>query len=167
MTTITRQWSSAVDCSRRDIRVGLVLFAACAITGSVGVGCSVGQGQGELTADVRIEGLCDLDERDYPLAPSFFSGEVTEDQLNLRIQRGSQSEAAADGIIVHVQDVNDVKRQRIGLPIGIDADDRALVQIVLYLNGSCPFGFPQDEFEQNPVILEAVSGVITFRSIYA
>lgn len=129
-------------------------------------GCSVGEGQGELTANVSITDFCEIEEPALDLAPSFYSGEVTLDQLSVRVQRGSQAEQDADGLIILVRDVNEVKRQRIGLPIPVEADDRALVQMVLYLNGTCPTGFP-DEFNENPVVLEGVSGSITFRSIYA
>jgi hypothetical protein len=127
-------------------------------------GCSVGEGQGELTANVTAAG-CDVPQ-DYALEPSLFTGEVTGDQLNLRIQRGSDLEGHADGLIVHVRDVDEVKADRIGLPLRFRDDSDALVQAVLYLNESCPSGFP-DDFRTRPYAFLAVDGTITFDSIYA
>jgi len=109
---------------------------------------------------------CEIDEPMYELAPSFFSGEVTADQLNIRIQRGSEIEGYSDGLMIQVRDVNEVFRNRIGLPIEIDAHETSLVQAVFYLNQSCPSGFP-DFFVTQPVIMEAQSGAIVFHAIYA
>jgi hypothetical protein len=133
---------------------------------ALGAGCSVGEGQGEITAAVHVEGFCEVDEEAFELAPSFFSAEVTEELLDLRVQRGSQIESNSDGLYINVRDVNDVARQRIGLPIPISDADDALVRLVFFLNATCPTGFPE-EFRESPVNLKAVSGTITFREIYA
>ncbi len=149
--------SSAVAFSRHDwlIAGGLALA----------VGCSVGGGQGDIAGSV-VAPDCDVDVPDYDLAPSFFSGEVTGDQLDLRIQRGSDIEGYADGLIVQVRDVNEVFRNRIGIPIPVEPDEHALLQVVFYLNQTCPSGFP-DFFTTQPVIMEGQSGSITFDSVYA
>jgi hypothetical protein len=146
-----------VDCCPRNCWALLALALAA---------CSVGEGQGELTAAVVVSDFCELEDPALDLNPTFFAGEVTLDQLVIRVQRGSQVESESDGLIILVRDVNEIKRQRIGLPIPIDSDERSLVQVVLYLNGTCPVGFP-DEFGVPPVVLEAASGEITFRHIYA
>lgn len=128
-------------------------------------GCSVGEGQGQLGGEVFAP-ECEVDEPDYELSPSFFSGEVTGGQLNIRIQRGSEIEGYSDGILLQVADVNEVFRNRIGIPIPIDPDERSLLQAVLYLNHTCPSGFP-DFFVTQPVIMEAMSGEVVFDAIYA
>lgn len=136
-----------------------------ALFGALALGCSVGQGSGAIGGPVLAPD-CEVEQPDYQLHPSFFTGEVTGEQLNLRIQRGSTIEGYADGMIIHVRDVNEVRRQRIGLPIPVDATADSLVQVVLYLNETCKTGFP-DEFNILPLTMEAVSGTITFDSIYA
>ncbi len=129
-------------------------------------GCSVGEGQGEIGGDVVASDFCMLDQPDYELVPSFFAGEVIETQLNIRVQRGSALEQFADGLAIQVLDVNEVKRQRIGLPIPLTGEDAALVQIIFYLNETCPAGFP-NEHRRRAVVMEAVAGTITFDAIYA
>lgn len=139
--------------------LALALFGAVA-------GCSVGEGQGAIGGHVVAADFCALDDPAWQLHPSFFTAEVTEDQLNLRIQRGSALEQFADGIMIHVGDVNEIKRQRIGLPIPVERGWRSLVQIVLYLNETCEAGFP-NEHRRRAVLMEAVGGTIRFDAIYA
>lgn len=128
-------------------------------------GCSVGEGTGSATGPV-VAPDCEIDEPDYALQPTFFSGEVTGEQMNIRVQRGSDIEGFSDGMMIHVRDVNEVFNARLGLPITIEDDYRALVQVVLYLNETCKTGFP-DEFRSQPLSLAARGGTITFRAIYA
>lgn len=127
--------------------------------------CSVGQGQGDLRGDVTAEG-CALPDPPYDLRPSFFTGEVTGDQLNIRVQRGSDLEGHSDGLILQVLDINDVRQDRIGLPVRFRDDPANPVQAVFYLNETCPTGFP-DEFRTRPYAYLAVDGTITFEAIYA
>lgn len=129
-------------------------------------GCSVGEGQGEIGGEVVVADFCDLDQPDYELVPSFFAGEVIETQLNIRVQRGSALEQFADGLMIQVLDINEVKRQRIGLPIPLTGADDALVQIIFYMNETCEAGFP-NEHRRRAVVMEAVGGTITFDAIYA
>lgn len=128
-------------------------------------GCSVGEGQGRFTLDVRVP-ACGLDDRMFELHPSFFSGDVTDRQINLRIQRGSDIENHADGLIVQIQDVNEVFENRLGIPIEISPEHTSLARIVLYLNETCPSGFP-DYLTVQPVVMEAQSGQLRFDNIYA
>lgn len=148
----------------RRIAFGGVLAVSLAASVLV-VGCSIGQGTGDFSGPV-LASDCDIDEPEYALQPSFFTAEVTGGQLNIRVQRGSDFESYADGLMILVRDVNEVKESRIGLPIRLENDYRSLVQVVFYLNESCLTGFP-DEFRLQPVVLPAVSGTIIFRSIYA
>src|SRR5690606_19913884 len=129
-------------------------------------GCSVGGGDGEIGGHVVAADFCGLDDPDYQLHPSFFTGQVTGTALHMRGQRGSALEPFADGRIMHVRDANEVRRQRIGLPILLDGLSSSLVQIVFFLNESCEAGFPS-EHRRRAVVLEAVSGTITFDAIYA
>jgi hypothetical protein len=133
---------------------------------SASIGCAVGEGQGAIGGEVTASDFCGLEGADYQLQPSLFTAEVTENQLNLRVQRGSAIEQAADGLIIHVADIDEVKRQRLGLPIPVERDWSGLVQMVLYLNETCEAGFPS-EHRRRPVVMEAVSGSVRFDAIYA
>ncbi|GAB5548524.1 MAG: hypothetical protein SangKO_082840 [Sandaracinaceae bacterium] len=128
-------------------------------------GCSIGQGQGEITGAVRADD-CGLDDPDFSLEPSFFGGEVTGGQLNIRVQRGTDLESHADGLSIHIRDVNEIKQNRLGLPIPVEDDYLSLVQMSFYLNEACPSGFPSDHRAQ-PVVMQASGGEIRFDSIYA
>jgi len=145
--------------------VGGCAGSAFAVLCALAAGCSVGSGQGAITLDVAAP-ACDLDEPAFELAPSFFSAEVTGDQLNLRIQRGSDIEGFAYGIVVQVLDVNEIFDNRIGIPIEIRPESASLVRAVLYLNETCPSGFPDYRTVQ-PVVMEAQRGQIVFDAIYA
>lgn len=128
-------------------------------------GCSVGEGQGAITVNVQAP-ECDLDEAAYELEPSFFSGEITGVQLNIRIQRGSRIEGYADGLVIHVSDVSEVFSSRIGIPIEVESSTMAFLQTVIYFNETCPSGFP-DFFTNQPVMMEGQSGAVIFSAIYA
>ncbi|UJR80468.1 hypothetical protein [Sandaracinus amylolyticus] len=137
--------------------------------------CSVGQGTGELVGSV-LDPLCELDEPAYSLNPTFFSADVIEDRgdpdddianrLSMRIQRGSFREGESDGLVVLVQDANELQRSFLGVPIPLSALAEAPVKMTLYLNETCDSGFPR-EFWRIPLILQAYSGTITFDAIYA
>jgi hypothetical protein len=148
----------------------LVLLAAA---------CSVGTGRGEITGEVHDPG-CEIEDPDYSMDPSFFSADVVEDRgavadqtrarLTIRIQRGSFREGDSDGIMMLVNDANEIAREieSTGSPVTIPilAGAEAPVQMTLYLNQTCESGFPRD-FWQIPALFEGYEGVITFRSIYA
>lgn len=156
---------SAELAARGRVLAALVIAALAPGLVPMFAGCSVGEGTGEIGGPVMATD-CNVDVPDYQLSPSFFAAQVTGDQLSLRVQRGSDFESYADGLMIAVRDVNEVKQSRIGLPIRIVDDYRALVQVIFYLNESCDSGFPS-EYRRQPVILAAQSGTITFRSIYA
>lgn len=140
-------------------------IVTCAALASGASGCSVGEGQGEISGRL-IATDCEIEEREYLLQPTFFTAEVTADQLNLRVQRGSDLESYSDGLIIHVRDVNDIQSMRIGLPIVLEGEHTDVVQVVLHLNETCKTGFPND-FELQPLVLPAVSGTIRFDAVYA
>lgn len=143
------------------IRAAIVAAVALPVAG-----CSIGEGTGEIGGPVVASDHCGLDEPDYQLHPSFFTAQVTGTAIDLRVQRGSALEAFADGLFIHVRDTNEVRRQRIGLPIPIDGEHTSLVQMSLYLNETCEAGFPS-EHRRRAVVLEAVGGTVTFDAIYA
>lgn len=154
------------------------------------VGCSVGEGSGSAAGAVLYTD-CNLNAPNYSLNPSFFAANFIEDQsgcaqntcpdapgedrlssrhvrrrVNIRIQRGSFAETDSDGIYFSIADINMIRESLLGQPIPVSGDTGALVRATLYLNQTCSAGFPQS-FWQVPAIMAAVSGTITFESVYA
>lgn len=156
------------------MRVARGILAAAAI-GALTAACSVGQGSGSLTGSVH-DVVCMVEEPTYSLDPTFFSADVIEDRnapggmprrrLTMRIQRGSYREGDSDGLLVLVQDANEIQRSALGVPIPITGGDDEPVQLTLYLNETCESGFPI-YFWTLPLVLEAQAGTITFDAIYA
>lgn len=137
------------------------------------VACSVGQGRGAIEGPLRISD-CQLQVPNYQLGPTFFTADFVDNpgdsetrrMVTLRIQNGSFEATASDGIYVLIRDVNMLSREQLGVPIDVvDAHD-APVQMTFYAGETCPAGFPE-EFWRVPVILDAVSGTITFESVHA
>ena len=137
-------------------RNGLFLYTAllCA-------GCSVGGGEGSVTGTVNAPD-CDLEMEDYSLEPTFFGSDTVDGQLEIRLQRGSDFEVFSDGLSILVRDAKLVRGELIGVPIELEANEEDLVQIVFYLNDTCPPGR-----RDPPVAYEAASGFIVFQNIYA
>lgn len=160
VSSVAAFWREMVTSAKSMLLVGgaLVLLAS--------TGCSTGRGTGEISGSVQGLDCAELDVPDYALQPSFFSGEVTSNQLNIRIQRGSDFESFADGLSIQVRDVNDVRQNRIGLPIAVGDGPDALVEVVAYFNESCAAGFPS-QYRTRPLIMEASSGTIRFDAVYA
>lgn len=119
---------------------------------------------------------CKMDGAPFDLAPTFFAAEAIEDvsalpgetrrQLYIRAQRGSDKDANSDGIYLFIRDANMVRRELLDRPIPLSNEDDALVRFTLYLNETCPAGFPAD-FRVVPTVLGATGGTIRFQSIYA
>jgi hypothetical protein len=159
---MTGRTSSRAGAACRIAAIGCVLWA-----------CSVGQGTGSAHGAVRIPN-CRLDNPSYELRPSFFVADFVEDPrttsglsrriVQMRIQRGSYSEQASDGINVLVRDVDAIAAELgTAIPVGTDQP----VSMTLYLGESCPAGLPEGDYFTLPTFLSATSGTITFDSIYA
>jgi hypothetical protein len=127
----------------------------------LGMACSVGVGEGSVEGMVTAPG-CDLENEPYSLLPTFFGGEVldVDDQLEIRIQRGGNLEGFSDGVRILVKDPTTLRESMLGAAIPLSAEGP--VDVNLYLNETCPV-----EFDRVPINLEAVSGSITFTSLYA
>ena len=87
------------------------------------LGCTVGQGSGEVKSDhLYVSGCWN---GPFDLGPSFFG--ATPDQgesLTIRVQRGDNIEDVSDGLIVLVNDLQEVRMQlntniQVGMPPGV------------------------------------------------
>lgn len=125
------------------------------------LGCSVGGGEGEVTGTVTAPG-CELDMASYDMEPTFFGADAVEEMLEIRIQRGSDLETFSDGLTILVTDAGRVRADLLGVPIELTGEADALVQMNVYLNGTC-----KPERSELPVNYEAVNGSIVFENIYA
>ena len=122
--------------------------------------CSVGHGTGEIDGTLSIPGC--RNEGTYELRPTAFLAEATEQVLEVRVQRGSDTEMLSDGVSVLVDDAAVVEQMLLDmdLPVAVDADPR--IDLTFYLNDTCPAARTK-----TPVVLSAVSGTVRFSHIYA
>lgn len=122
--------------------------------------CSVGHGTGELEGTLKIEG-CRREGR-YALVPNAFFAQAVENLLKIRVQRGGDFEVYSDGVAVLVEDSSQLKREYLNTDIDVAADSEPRVSLTAFFNDTCPPGR-----DKTPVVLQAVTGTIRFRSVYA
>lgn len=124
--------------------------------------CTVGKGTGEAIGTLSLED-CDKDNEPYELDPDFFSAEAIEDQLEIRIQHGSDLAVYSDGLSIFVKKVTEVHNELLGMPIPVSQETESLVNASLYLNKTCESERNRNE---DALIIYATSGTITFFNIY-
>jgi len=124
-------------------------------------GCSVGNGSGSVTGIVNAPS-CDLSAASYDLEPTFFGAQPVLDHLEIRVQRGSDLDIRSDGILILVQDPDEIRESLLGAPITLGSEFDSAVRMSLYLGETCPV-----ERSENPVNYEAESGTIVFDNMYA
>lgn len=134
-------------------------------------GCAVlGQGEGRVHSDRLL--ATDCWEGPFELEPDFFAAVPFREQLQIRVQRGSDLQEVSDGLQVLVDDVPGLRTLELGRPIEVGLAPQLLnaiapgevqgaaprVRMTLALQYSC--------HNQN-VSLHALSGSITFRSLFS
>lgn len=122
--------------------------------------CSVGHGTGDIDGTVSIPGC--RDEGVYDLRPNSFLAEATEQVLEVRLQRGSDTEMLSDGVSLLVDDAALVQTMLLDREIVVAVDAKPRIDLTLYMNETCPA-----MRDKTPVVLSAVSGSIRFSHIYA
>jgi hypothetical protein len=139
-----------------------------AVTVLLGLGCSLGEGEGQVYSDkLAVEGCWN---GPFDLTPDFFAAVPYRRTLDLRIQHGGDLEEVSDGLTVLVDDIDAVAAQRemplaVGLPVGVRPigvpivyqPDPPTVHLTLYLHRSC--------HAQNSA-LYSTGGTITFHAIF-
>lgn len=153
--------SSAAGSSRsaraRSLPHGLWLAVAVAAALALG-GCLSASGEGVVEGQVWAPS-CGLDGAPFSLRPDFFALEPAIDSARIRIQRGSRYPDVSDGLSVFVADAEEFRKASLGEPVSFDAPEPKPVQMTLYLRRKCPV-------HHRPVAYVAVSGTITFESLY-
>lgn len=137
---------------------------ASVLVASVGLfGCSAGVGSGTATGVVAAESCGITADEPFDLRPDFFVAEAFGDSLNIRIQHGGDEFDYANVLFVSVLDASEVSESLLDTPIVVGDVVGSKVRMSLSLNESCDF----HDRTSIPVSYQAVSGTITFHTIYA
>ncbi len=134
---------------------------------TLGTGCTVGEGEGDVFSDrLYLKGCWN---GPFDLKPDFFAANpYREEALLIRVQRGDNNQEASDGLTVIVKDLKAIPLNTpipVGLPNGVSPPGHPvtgapdpLVSLSLYLHQTC--------HEQNSATY-SVEGSITFKSIFS
>lgn len=135
------------------------------------LGCTTGEGQGEITSDRLVVDNCW--NGPFDLGPTFFGANPYDsDQLAIRVQRGDNIQDSSDGLSVVITDLQAIRDTqlnepvRVGLPAGVSPPgvpetamaDPPSVSLALYLHDTC--------HAQNGA-LYAIRGTITFHHLFS
>lgn len=142
--------------------VGLLCLAPLA--------CTVGKGEGQVESELLYVNGCWNGA--FRLSPDFFGANPDQGaSLMIRVQRGDNIEDVSDGLIVMVNDLQDVRQHlnediQVGMPRGVSPSgvpivkdpNPAKVNLSLYLHNTC--------HQQNGTIY-SVFGTIRFSSLFS
>jgi hypothetical protein len=134
------------------------------------VGCTVGDGSGEVHSDILY--MQDCWQGPFDLHPTFFGANpYREDTLIIRVQRGDNLEEVSDGLTVLVNSVAAIRggmlnqATTVGMPPGVSPPGvpvtgapAPLVSLSLYLHDTC--------HRQNGAVF-STGGTITFHSLFS
>jgi hypothetical protein len=153
----------------RFVQTGkLASFALCA---ALSAACTTGEGKGDVESERLFVEECWNGPLD--LKPDFFAAVPFDDEsLFIRVQRGDDNEGVSDGLLVLVNDLQNIRNNEIGqaIPVGLPPGvsppgvplkynpDPARVSMTLYLHDSC---------DPHTADLYAVEGTITFQSLFS
>jgi hypothetical protein len=142
-----------------------------ALWGALAVGCTTGEGSGWVHSDKLYVEKCWNGQ--FDLGPDFFGAVPYEDQsLFIRVQRGDNYQEVADGLLVLVNQLQDIRNHKIGtdisvgLPVGVTPPgvplklnpNPAPVSLTLYLHETC-HGQTADVY--------SIGGTINFSSLFS
>ena len=146
-------------------KTALVLICGSALA------CSTGEGHGDVTSRrLFIEGCWN---GEFNLKPTFFAAQPhLSESLMIRVQRGDDIEEVSDGLLVVVEDLENIRQNQlgqplpVGLPVGVTPPGFPVVpnpnppkvSLALYLQETCHL--------QNASVY-SVGGSITFESIFS
>ncbi len=136
------------------------------------LGCTTGEGEGWVRSDrLFVE---DCWNGKFDLQPDFFGTNPAGDTQTIRVQRSDNIEEVSDGLIVLVDHVSDIRRNRlgqdigVGLPVGVHppgtglpqtpSPNPPLVSLSLYLHDTCHL--------QNGT-LYSINGTIAFKALFS
>jgi hypothetical protein len=130
-------------------------LACAALVATLAPACSLGEGAGKVTGTLNVPQCW---SGAFDLTPDFFAGIPYRQSLELRIQNGGDYETFSDGVVIMIEDINQVRPaddgstpglygvpltvslppavQPPGVPIPYDPTP-ARVHLTLYLQRSC------------------------------
>jgi hypothetical protein len=135
-----------------------------------GLGCTVGEGRGEVTSErLYVE---DCWNGPFDLNPDFFAANPYREQsLLIRIQAGDDIEELSDGLVIVVNDLQNLRQRlgqdiEVGVPIGVTPPgvpptgdpDPAEVSLAIYLHKTC---------HAQIGTVYSISGTIRFDSLFS
>lgn len=148
-----------------------ILFASLFVL-PICMGCSLGQGEGDVKSDALFVQDCWFGE--YDLQPDFFAADPYRETMTMRVQRGTDIQEVSDGLSILVQDVTVLRNEwldkplKVTLPPGIlppgatfpspPPENQPTVNVALYLQRSC---------HNQTSVLYGVSGSVTFHSLFS
>ncbi len=147
----------------------LAYLGACVLA-LLPLACTVGEGDGRVRSDhLYINGCWN---GPYDLGPDFFGANPDQaESLTIRVQRGDNIEDVSDGLIVLVNDLQDVRAHLnedipVGLPRGVTPPGVPVVynpnppkvSLSLYLHNTC---------HQVNGTIYSVAGTINFSSLFS
>ena len=132
--------------------------------------CTVGEGEGSVQSDNLYVNGCWNGA--FDLSPDFFGANPDQgESLAIRVQRGDNIEDVSDGMIVMVNDLQEVRKHLnedlpVGMPRGVSPSGvpvvynmtPAKVSLSLYLHNTC--------HQQNGTVY-SVAGTIRFSSLFS
>jgi hypothetical protein len=136
-----------------------------------GFGCTVGEGDGEVTSERLI--VRDCWDGHFDLGPTFYAANAfNSDQLSIRVQRGDNNLEVSDGLAVSIRDLQKIREESLGKPVDVGVPpgvhspgkawtvdpDPATVSLSLYLHDTC--------YLQNGA-LYSIKGSITFVHLFS
>jgi hypothetical protein len=149
----------------------LARAAALLALSAAGLGCSTGEGEGQVSSQrLFVEGCWN---GSFNLNPTFFAAQPHFDKsVMIRVQRGDGIEEVSDGLLVTVEDVAGIRGSQlgtalqVGMPVGVAPPGQPViakpnppkVNLALYLQESCHL--------QNAT-LYSIGGTITFHSLFS
>jgi len=134
------------------------------------LGCTVGEGEGQVeSGHLYVNGCWN---GAFKLGPDFFGANPDQSEsLMIRVQRGDNIEDVSDGLIVMVNDLQEIRKHLgeeilVGMPRGVtpsgvpvvQSEDPPKVSLSLYLHNTC--------HQQNGTIY-SVGGSINFSKLFS
>jgi len=121
----------------------------------------VGRGEGHLSGTLTAPD-CGYENEAFDMKPSFYAAEAVENNLEIRIQRNSDTPRFTDGLTIFVKDATRVRQELLGTTLQIGESFMMPIKMGIYLNLTCKI-----DFKGAPSAMKAVEGQITFNEIYA
>lgn len=133
-------------------------------------GCALGQGEGQIESDNLVVPTCWSGA--YQMNPDFFAAVPYRDEMQIRVQRGSDLVEVSDGLALLINDVPAVRNAKLGEPLqvglapqlkneiapNLPVEEPDPVSLALYLQFSC--------HNQN-VVLYGIGGSIVFNELFS